>query len=98
MCACFAVSFFFTAPNIFDAFLEQYLSGPLSSKKIYDSLHDAKIDCLYDNNCTGVVKVSNYFRRVAGIDEIHFSELAADSDVVTYVKQGMCHTPAKHLL
>ncbi|XP_019361529.1 PREDICTED: uncharacterized protein LOC109289781 [Gavialis gangeticus] len=73
--------------NIFDVFLERYLSGPLSSKKIYDSLHDAKIDCLYDNNCTGVVKVSNYFRRVAGIDEIHFSELAADSDAVTYVKQ-----------
>ncbi|XP_019390529.1 PREDICTED: uncharacterized protein LOC109310035 [Crocodylus porosus] len=75
------------SPNIFDVFLERYLSGPLSSKKIYDSLHDAKVDCLYDNNCTGVVKVSNYFRRVAGIDEIHFSELAADSDAVTYVKQ-----------
>nr|XP_032657397.1 uncharacterized protein LOC116837252 isoform X2 [Chelonoidis abingdonii] len=86
------------SPNIFDVFLSQYLSRPFSSQKIYSSLHSAKTDCLYDRNCTGVVKVSQYFRRMAGIDEIHFAPFTAPSSAISYVKRGMCHTPSTNLL
>nr|XP_025043257.1 uncharacterized protein LOC106732388 isoform X5 [Pelodiscus sinensis] len=75
------------SPHVFDVFLSRYLSRPFSSQKMYNSLHSAKIDCLYDKNCTGVVKVSHYFRRVAGIDEIHFVPFTAPSNAISYVKR-----------
>ncbi|CAM4597481.1 unnamed protein product [Lepidochelys olivacea] len=75
------------SPHIFDVFLSRYLSRPFSSQKMYNSLHSAKIDCLHDRNCTGVVKVSQYFRRVAGIDEIHFAPFSAPSSAISYVKR-----------
>lgn len=75
--------FSFSVVEIFDVFVDQFISGPLEPE-YYISFSSALVDCLSDFNCTGIVQDYQYFRRTRGIDEIATYEEAATA----YIKRG----------
>ncbi|XP_029439310.1 uncharacterized protein LOC115079703 [Rhinatrema bivittatum] len=73
--------------HLFETFPDRYMMKPFASPDLFSSLADAQIACLLHQNCTAVVQIQDFFRILAGHDEIHFTPASRDPAATIHVKR-----------
>nr|XP_033783553.1 uncharacterized protein LOC117351819 [Geotrypetes seraphini] len=75
------------AAGLFEMFPDRYIMKPFASLELFSNLANAQLACALQQNCTAVVQIQDFFRLLAGHDEIRFTPDSRDPAATVYIKR-----------